>query len=350
MAVALLDDPCPAVRRALAEALAPAREAPRAIVVALANDETSAAEPVLLRSPLLTDGELAERMARGDEAAQCAIARRAGLGPLTAGALADKAPREAILIALGGADEPFPVAALKRVHGRFAGDAEMCAALLARGDLPATLRADMMLANLEGGRTDRAARDAALVRIAAQCDDGERIDLVRLLRDRATLTLSLLLRSVLSGDRALLAASLSELSGMTLRRAAAFTRAPAGEGFAALGIRAGLSPRAVTALREALCALEARGDGAVAGLRADLVSDTIAACEKRRNPALGSIVALLWRFAAEAARREAREAVGSAFATRPRLPPALDFPAANDSSALELRGRLEGPADGAAAA
>jgi uncharacterized protein (DUF2336 family) len=77
---ALIDDPSPEVRCALAQAVSGARDAPRHLVVALANDEARVAAPVLARSPLLTDAELVDCVATGDVVAQCAIARRPGLG------------------------------------------------------------------------------------------------------------------------------------------------------------------------------------------------------------------------------------------------------------------------------
>ncbi len=47
----LLDDPAPSVRKALAEAFASAQDAPIAIVVALANDQSDVASAILSRSP-----------------------------------------------------------------------------------------------------------------------------------------------------------------------------------------------------------------------------------------------------------------------------------------------------------
>ncbi len=57
----LLDDPSPLVRRALAEALAGAADAPHHLVAALANDQADIAALVLARSPRLTDAELDRR-------------------------------------------------------------------------------------------------------------------------------------------------------------------------------------------------------------------------------------------------------------------------------------------------
>ena len=58
-------------------------------------------------------------------------------------------------------------------------------------------------------------------------------------------------------------------------------------------------------------------------------------CERRDDPALAKVLALLWRFAAEAARAEAagfaREAAASA--SGGRLPQILDFSPVNDDRA-----------------
>ena len=63
---ALLDDPSILVRRALAEALCRAHEAPRTLILALAADEPEAAAPVLQHSPVLTEADLVDCVASGD--------------------------------------------------------------------------------------------------------------------------------------------------------------------------------------------------------------------------------------------------------------------------------------------
>ena len=54
----LLDDPCIEVRLALANALACDPNSPRHIILALADDEIEVSVPVLIKSPVLLDGEL----------------------------------------------------------------------------------------------------------------------------------------------------------------------------------------------------------------------------------------------------------------------------------------------------
>ncbi len=67
-------------------------------------------------------------------------------------------------------------------------------------------------------------------------------------------------------------------------------------------------------------------------LKLKLVQKVIDECERRNDPALAKVLALLWRFAAEAAKAEAasfaREATGSA--SGGRLPRLLDFSPVND--------------------
>ena len=343
--IAMMDDPCADVRRALAEAVSGAHDAPRHLVVALANDEAQVAAPVLARSPLLTDAELVDCAATGNAVAQCAIARRPGLGAGPAAALAEVGGSEAALALVANLTAGLTQGALRRLFARFGHDAEVREALLARPGLPASLKVDLALATtnalarfvgstgwLDGKRAEkiaREARDAALVSIAADCEPLERAELVRTLRERGALTMALLLRSLLEGERDLASAALAEISGLPLARTSAFARDPYGEGFAALALTSGLPRHALPAFRAALGAIEVHGAGDRGGLKPRLVEAVITACEAERDPALAPILSLLWRLAVEAARTEART-VARAAAARPPLPPKLDFAPAND--------------------
>ena len=86
---AQLDDPSAMVRRALAEALSGASQAPRHVVLALAGDEPDAAAAVLQRSPVLTDADLVECAGTADVVAQTALARRPSLPPGAIATLAE---------------------------------------------------------------------------------------------------------------------------------------------------------------------------------------------------------------------------------------------------------------------
>jgi uncharacterized protein (DUF2336 family) len=343
---ALLDDPAALVRRALAEALAGANEAPRHLVIALAWDQSDIAAPVLQRSPLLTDADLVDCAASADVAAQSAVARRSNLSPGISAALAEVGQREAILTLVGNRDAALRPCDLHRILERFGDDGEVREALLRRPSSPASIKACIAVATaldlgaaakrwLPSERAERVARqgrDRAICSIASSCPPGERRDLVRSLRQCGAITPALLLRSLLGGEREFFAEALAELSGLPAPRAMAFALSPRGQGFAALARRAGLKINMLPAFQAALAAIEPRTRHDGEGLKLPLVQVVIDECEARHNPALAKVLALLWRFAAEAARAEA-----ASFARKPnagaaaaRLPQSLDFWPAND--------------------
>ncbi len=339
---AVLDDPSAVVRRALAEAFASAAEAPRHIVVALACDQSEVASVVLARSPALTDAELVDCAVVGDVAAQTALARRPRLSPGVAAALAEIGRREAVLALADNLEADLPASALWRIFERFGEDAETREALLSRAWLPPALRNELAAATARAladfaARCDwlsperaqrivREAREQATVAIVRSSEGEELGELVRRMRAAGTLTVAVLIRALLSGDRAFFVQALAELSGVAERRVAAFARNPASHGFAALYRKARLPAAFLPAFRAALAGLEAlrpaRGDK----VSRALAERVIEACA-RGGPDLAPIQSLLWRLAAEAAREDAREFADDAARDRaprwiaPRLEP-----------------------------
>ena len=335
---ALLDDRQVEVRRALAEAFAASRRAPRALVVALANDRSEIAAPLLARSPLLTDAELVDAVAAGDDTTQCALARRPFLGPGPVAALAEVGTRDAALALIDNPDAALGHGTLRRLFERFGDDADVRLALASRADLPAALKAEIAIAEAgapegfsEGAARVRAARDATLAMIAASCPETELSSLVQLLRVRGALTMALLLRSLAGGERAFFAASLAELSGLPYARAAGFVRDPGGAGFAVAARKAGFPKHSLPVFRAALASIGDLRATEGPGLKADVVGAVIRACEAWGDPSLAPFLALLWRFAAEAARADARNKSPMPVAM-PALPPSLDFAPANDDA------------------
>jgi uncharacterized protein (DUF2336 family) len=344
---ALLDDSSVLVRRALAEALCRASEAPRSLILALAADESEAAAAVLQRSPVLTDADLIDCVTNGDAAAQTALARRPNLPPGATAALAEIGQLDAILALIGNCEIDLSPELLDRILTRFGDDASVRDALLERPSLPASLRARIAVAAAKDlvveasqwmapDRAERIARDArdqAICAIASSCRASERAELTRALRAAGALTPALLLRSLLGGERDLFADALAELSGLPAPRVAAFILEPRGEGFAALAHKVGLKSGVLIAFRTALAVIKTDVGQLGDGLKLSLVQKVIDECERRGDPALTKVRALLWRFAAEAAKAEAagfaREAAASASAGR--LPQILDFSPVNDA-------------------
>ena len=328
----LLDDPAPCVRKAMAESFASAPGAPPAIVVALANDQSDVASPILGRSPLLGDGELIDCAAIGDAFAQAAIALRPELSASVSAALAEVAAREALIALAVNPGADIPEFSLRRMVERFGADGEVREAILQRTGLPPSVRSDLIAATaaalsafvvgcdwLSPERADRAVREAcdkAHVLIAA---DAERASdwraarlLARHLRVCGRLTPSLVLRALLSGNLCLFEAGLVELSGLSEKKAIALARDWRGAGFGAVYAAAGLPQKLLPAFRAALSARHefiASAEAGAAKLSRSMIERVLTACEAGDPRELGSLLALLRRFDAEAAREEARDAV-----------------------------------------
>ncbi len=317
-----LDDSSVQVRRALAEAFAGASDAPRHIVLALASDRSEVARIVLARSPLFEDGELVDCAAIGDAAVQAAIARRPRLGPGVAAAIAEIGEKSAVVALAGNLDAKLGPNVLRRIFERFGDDAQLREVLLARDYLPAGLRADLAAATahalaefaasrlwLDPRRAERIARDAreqAVVTIAAESQKEELPELVGRLRESRSLTVALLMRALLSGDVGLFATTLTQMSAAPPHRVAGFLANWRGQGFAALYAKAGLPGHLLPAFRAALAALEREpeilGDRISHALTMRVIHD----CEALREPSLAPVISMLWRFAAESARDDAR--------------------------------------------
>ncbi len=327
---ALLDDGSPVVRRALAEAFASAVDAPHHCVVVLANDQSDIASVVLSRSPVLSDAELIDCAAVGDAFAQSAIAVRANLSAPVAAALAEVGAREALIALAVNAGAALPDFSLRRMIERFGDDGEVREAILGRPNLPPAQRAELVAATARAltafvtacdwmsearaSRVTREATERANVIIAAETESepgNGPLALVAYLRESGQLTSGLVLRALLSGNRSLFEAALTDLSEMPASRVAGLVNGGRGAGFRALYMKAGLPKALMPAFEAALAAQDELGAALEHGDRARLsramIERVLTACEQMNSTELGKLMALLRRFEAEAAREDARE-------------------------------------------
>ena len=327
-----LDDPEPRVRRALAEAVAGARDAPRALVLALANDVSSVARAVLAQSPLLRDAELVDCAAVGDAKAQVAIARRPRLSAAVSAALAEIGERPAVLALAGNLGAEIAPPTLWRAFERFAPDPDLRARLAERPALPAALRAALAVETCAAAecddprRAERDARDAreqAFLAIARACAP-ELPELVAWLRAQGHLTVGLLIRALACGETAVFAQALAEMSGLPAARVVGLVAAPRGAAFAALYARARMPAHLLPAFR--IAADAARDAVSGGGVDYRLAKTMLRAMEALQDPALAPVEAMLWRLAGEAARVQAREAAAQALAAEEavEVAPALE--------------------------
>jgi uncharacterized protein (DUF2336 family) len=323
----LLDDSSPLVRRALAESFACAANVPHYMVLTLANDSSDVAAIVLACSPLLSDAELVECAATADSFAQSAIALRPWVSAPVAAALAEVGARKALISLAANPGAELLEFSVRRMIERCGHDPDLRAALLARPNLPASLRSDLAGAAAkalaarvtEGARLTpertrcltREAREKANVKIAAETtgEANEMLNFVAHLRRSGQLTAGLLLRALLCGNKHLLETALCELSGLPMPRVMGLVAESKSAAFAALYRRAHMPERLLPAFIAGLEAVaKSRCGGPMnARLQGPIVASVLHACASFNHGELDQLIAALHRLEAEAARNEARE-------------------------------------------
>jgi uncharacterized protein (DUF2336 family) len=324
--IMLLDDPSPNVRQALARALAFSDASPPPVILGLATDQPEVASWVLEHSPLLVDADLVDAVATSGPALQAAIANRAHLPASVSAAIAEVGAAEACLVLIENPQAAIAKFSLDRIIDRFGHLAAVREAMLARDDLPAATHQALVaklsetLAGfvagrewLEPGRAARVAKDAcekATIALAAASPATETGPLIRHLRQSGQLTAGLVLRALLSGNVDLVEQALTELSGLPRKRVGALMRDYRSASLRVLYDRAGLPPSTYLAFREALEAMGEGGfidgSGRSTRLRRRMVERVLARCGNEPIEDVEPLLTLLRRFAAEAARDEAR--------------------------------------------
>jgi uncharacterized protein (DUF2336 family) len=322
----LLDDPSPLVRRALSESLASSRKSPPSVVLALTLDQPEIAAPVLERSPLLLDADLVDAVALGNVQVQAAIARRQNIPTSVAAAIVEVGSPESCLLLLENPYAEIAIFSVNRMVERFGHLAAIREVLLARDDLPAPTRQSLVaklsstLANFIVSRewlgSDRAQRvvkeacEKATVTLAAETPEHQVRPLIRHLRETGQLTAGLILRALLSGNITLFEEALADLSGMPLARVVGLVHDRGSSGFRAIYEKAGLPDAAYPAFREAIATMNEDGfagdAGGAARLKRRMIERVLTRCASDELGDVEPMMTLLRRFAAEAAREEAR--------------------------------------------
>lgn len=322
--IALVDDPSPLVRRALAEELAAAPQAPRNLVLGLIAEQSDIAALLLAQSPVLTEADLVDAAAIGDGLAQRAIAQRPWLSPGICAALAEVGCEDALVALLANPTAEIPDFSLERIFEREGEAGAVREAMLARDDLPTGLRqaiaakvSDALAAFVSGcgwlteERSARLARESTERVAVALAAGGEASDapaIVDCLRENGRLTPGVILRSLLSGEPALAEAAFAALSDLPLERVRALLWDRRGAGLKALYRKAAMPDALLPAFAAAVEALKQAGPGERrgGGIDRDLLAEVLIACEGLEGPQANALMALLRRLDAEAARDEAR--------------------------------------------
>jgi uncharacterized protein (DUF2336 family) len=324
--IMLLDDPSPLVRAELARALAFSEHAPPAVILGLASDQPEVASWVLEHSPLLVDADLVDAVATAEPQAQAAIANRAHLPCSVSAALAEVGSAEACLVLIENPQAEIVPFSLDRLVVRYGHLAAIREAMLERDDLPVPTRQALVaklsetLAGfvtarewLGSDRAQRVAKEAcekATITLAAISPESEIRPLIRHLRESGQLNAGLVLRALLSGNVEMFLEALAELSEMPLSRVSALVHDKGTTGFRALFDRAGLPASTYPAFREAVEAMREGGfvgdQGGAVRLKRRMVERVLTRCADESDVDIEPLLTLLRRFAAEAAREEAR--------------------------------------------
>jgi uncharacterized protein (DUF2336 family) len=272
------------------------------------------------------DSDLVEAVASGEAARQIAIATRSNLPCSVSAALAEVGCAEACLTLLENEDAETVPFSLDRIVERFGHLAAIRDVLLGRDDLPAATRqalvvklsqtlADFVTSRewLAEDRARRIAREAcekATIALAAESEECEVRPLVRHLRVSGQLNAGLILRSLLSGNVELFEEALADLAQVPLTRVVGIVHDRRGAGLRALYDKAGLPASTFPAFREALEAMREEGfmfeAGGASRLKRRIIERTLIRCASEAPDEIEPLLTLLRRYAAEAAREEAR--------------------------------------------
>jgi uncharacterized protein (DUF2336 family) len=275
---------------------------------------------------LLLDADLVEAVASGEPARQSAIASRINLPCSVSAAIAEVGCAEACLVLLENEYAETVPFSLDRIVERFGHLAAIRDVLLRRHDLSAPTRqalvvklsqtlADFVtarewLAEDRARQITREACEKVTVALAAESPEAEVRPLISHLRESGQLTAGLILRSLLSGHVELFEEALADLAQVPLTRVIGIVHDRRGAGFRALYDKAGLPASTFPAFREALEAMREEGfvfePGNASRLKRRIVERALTRCEHEAPDEIEPLLVLLRRYAAEAAREEAR--------------------------------------------
>jgi uncharacterized protein (DUF2336 family) len=291
------------------------------VVHALANDQPDVAAPILQRSPLLLDADLVEAVASGEPERQIAIATRAKLPCSVSAAIAEVGCAEACLLLLENEDAETVVFSLDRIVQRFGHLAAIRDAILSRDDLPAPTRQALVcklsetLADFVTARgwlgEDRACR---ITREACEPPSlPPRIQ--KRVRPKFSSAREVASSTPVSSCARCCRAmsnfeeALADLAQVPLTASSVSCTTGAAR-VCALYDKAGLPASTFPAFREALEAMREEGfmfePGNASRLKRRIIERTLTRCESEAPDEIEPLLTLLRRYAAEAAREEAR--------------------------------------------
>jgi uncharacterized protein (DUF2336 family) len=267
------------VRQALAEAVAASASLPHGVATRLARDELDVARPLLERSPVLSDEDLAEIVRTHAMQYALAVAGREHLSEWLSDVLADTNEPEVVATLTGNPGAKLSVATLRRIADDYRGDRAIQDRLIRRPALPYELVDQLVsaigerleweliqqrrISKAEARQLMAAARDRATLSIVAR-EHGEK-SIERELRHRFTtgeLGPEDIVAFLRDGEIARVEAGLALLADVDVPRTRQLLYGMDKRGLAALCARAGFGAPHYLALRMALDLAEQGMQGA----------------------------------------------------------------------------------------
>ncbi|MPZ10936.1 MAG: DUF2336 domain-containing protein [Kiloniellaceae bacterium] len=246
------------IRKRLADRLSRNPAAPRALLVALANDEFAVAQPVLLRSTLLSDEELISIIHHRSRQHQIAIARRRDLSETVSEELVGTQDSDVITALLENTSARISKATLTYLTEQAQHIDSYQEPLVRRQDLTndlamrlywvvaANLRAEILESyDIHPTSLDDALENAVMEMAAENSNDGSNLErsaaeLARSMAREHPVNAAMLIKTLRQGQVPLFEALFEEWSGIAMPRRAEILYGPGGEGLAiaaqALGV------------------------------------------------------------------------------------------------------------------
>lgn len=247
------------IRKRLADRLSRNPAAPRALVIALANDDFAVAQPVLLRSTLLTDEELISIIQHRSRQHQIAIARRRDLSEAVSDELVGTQDSDVITALLENHSARISTATLAYLTEQAQHIDSYQEPLVRRQDLTndlamrlywmvaANLRAEILQSyDIHPTSLDDALETSVLEMADELRSGGPNLeqtaaDLARCMAREQPVTAGMLIKTLRQGQVPLFEALFEEWSGITQPRRTEILYGPGGEGLAIACIALGVS-------------------------------------------------------------------------------------------------------------
>lgn len=252
-----LDDPSVKVRASLAFGLLHSNLAPRIVMLSLLKDASVIACAVLQYSPVLLDVDLIGVAQKGQQSVLVALANRELLSERLVRAIVERGEAKSLVLLLGRVDLDIASDLLKKLVASHGSDAKIRGTLLARSDLPAICRLELVAqvkqalsgARIVKGaiapaRLERLMRDAVdhvTTRMGEEQAIAGNSEYVEACHEKELINTRILLHSVVNGHVLFFADCIALLADMPPRKVFTLLEAGARVGLNALFTQCGMN-------------------------------------------------------------------------------------------------------------